>query len=92
MITITGIGDRDRPEWMIRITGIRTSVLYSGFLRAWARLIASVRFGLGWFSRSAASMYAARVSSASAKSQVDRYKQVAAFDHPQDIKKDVPRM
>ena len=24
MITITGIGDRDRPEWMIRITGIRT--------------------------------------------------------------------
>ena len=24
MITITGIGDHDRPEWMIRITGIRT--------------------------------------------------------------------
>ena len=24
MITITGIGDRDRPEWMIRITGIRS--------------------------------------------------------------------
>jgi hypothetical protein len=27
MITITGIGDRDRPEWMIRITGIRRLLL-----------------------------------------------------------------
>ena len=24
MIRITGIGDRDRPEWLIRISGIRT--------------------------------------------------------------------
>jgi hypothetical protein len=24
MITITGIGDHDRPEWLIRISGIRT--------------------------------------------------------------------
>jgi hypothetical protein len=23
MITITGIGDHDRPEWLIRISGIR---------------------------------------------------------------------
>jgi hypothetical protein len=23
MIRITGIGDRDRPEWLIRISGIR---------------------------------------------------------------------
>ena len=26
MITITGIGDHDRPEWMIRISGIRTQL------------------------------------------------------------------
>ena len=26
MIRITGIGDRDRPEWLIRISGIRTPV------------------------------------------------------------------
>jgi hypothetical protein len=25
MITITGIGDHDRPEWLIRINGIRIS-------------------------------------------------------------------
>ena len=25
MITITGIGDHDRPEWLIRINGIRTA-------------------------------------------------------------------
>jgi len=24
MIRITGIGDHDRPEWLIRISGIRT--------------------------------------------------------------------
>jgi hypothetical protein len=24
MIAITGIGDHDRPEWLIRISGIRT--------------------------------------------------------------------
>ena len=24
MISITGIGDRDRPEWLIRISGMRT--------------------------------------------------------------------
>ena len=26
MIRITGIGDRDRPEWLIRISGIRIMV------------------------------------------------------------------
>jgi hypothetical protein len=33
MITITGIGDRDRPEWMIRITGIRIQGGDAGVLR-----------------------------------------------------------
>ena len=28
MITITEIGDRNDPEWMIRITGIRTLISY----------------------------------------------------------------
>jgi hypothetical protein len=26
MIRITGIGDRDRPEWLIRISGIRNPI------------------------------------------------------------------
>ena len=37
MIRITGIGDHDRPEWLIRISGMRTSV----FRRRPARPIAS---------------------------------------------------
>jgi hypothetical protein len=27
MITITGLGDHDRPDWLITMTGIRTRVL-----------------------------------------------------------------
>jgi hypothetical protein len=26
MIRITGIGDHDRPEWLIRINGLRTNL------------------------------------------------------------------
>jgi hypothetical protein len=31
MIRITGIGDHDRPEWLIRISGMRTLKLFNGY-------------------------------------------------------------
>jgi hypothetical protein len=34
MIRITGIGDRDRPEWLIRISGIRTGPFSLDAVRA----------------------------------------------------------
>ena len=30
MIRITGIGDHDRPEWLIRINGMRTHMAFPG--------------------------------------------------------------
>ena len=43
VIRITGIGDRDRPEWLIRISGIRTE---PGCLQIWTGLMA--RTAPGW--------------------------------------------
>jgi hypothetical protein len=35
MIRITGIGDHDRPEWLIRINGIRTLKIHASQLCVW---------------------------------------------------------
>ena len=43
MITITGLGDHDRPDWLITMTGIR-----SGALPASARAVCPTEKVLRW--------------------------------------------
>jgi hypothetical protein len=45
VIRITGIGDRDRPEWLIRINGMRNTHVMLGFCAVPARADAT---GGGW--------------------------------------------
>jgi hypothetical protein len=45
VITITGIGDHDQPDWLITVTGIRTQMTL--FQRHYTRLIGSGSAGLG---------------------------------------------
>jgi hypothetical protein len=38
VITITGAGDHDRPDWLITMTGIRTQGLVDGLNDTWQRI------------------------------------------------------